>query len=202
MADQTPSPTPRPAALVADCPNTPRCEHPAMIHDVSGDPEDPKPMCCAAGCTCGQPPSLLSMQQLSKPTREQVEELRDAIANVGTELAAKPSVHIAAEHATFGGRYVRQRCAWCGFLLAETDTNREAAYLVEAGRMVQFDRGQLTLVEYRDGGALPAGCCALPPLRTSRSPRGCAPHAGVVLRRRRRAPSRRRVRRLRLPARS
>lgn len=37
------------------CPNTPRCEHPSLIHDVSGDPEDPKPMCCADGCRCGQP---------------------------------------------------------------------------------------------------------------------------------------------------
>lgn len=25
-----------------------------MIHDVSGDPEDPRPMCCADGCRCGQ----------------------------------------------------------------------------------------------------------------------------------------------------
>ena len=37
------------------CPNTPPCEHPSPIHDVSGDPEDPKPMCCADGCRCGQP---------------------------------------------------------------------------------------------------------------------------------------------------
>lgn len=37
------------------CPNQPPCEHPSLIHDVSGDPEDPKPMCCADGCDCGQP---------------------------------------------------------------------------------------------------------------------------------------------------
>lgn len=44
-------------ATAADtsCPNQPKCEHPSWIHDVSGDPEDPKPMCCADGCTCGQP---------------------------------------------------------------------------------------------------------------------------------------------------
>lgn len=35
------------------CPNTPPCDHPAMIHDISGDPEDPRPMCCIDGCTCG-----------------------------------------------------------------------------------------------------------------------------------------------------
>jgi hypothetical protein len=38
-----------------NCPNTPPCEHPSLVHDVSGDPEDPKPMCCADGCRCGQP---------------------------------------------------------------------------------------------------------------------------------------------------
>ncbi|ANN16219.1 hypothetical protein SD37_11585 [Amycolatopsis orientalis] len=48
--DQPAEPTPD-----GRCPNTPPCEHPAMIHDVSGDPEDPKPMCCADGCACGQP---------------------------------------------------------------------------------------------------------------------------------------------------
>jgi hypothetical protein len=37
------------------CPNNPPCEHPSFIHDVSGDPEDPKPMCCADGCRCGRP---------------------------------------------------------------------------------------------------------------------------------------------------
>jgi len=51
-AEQTATPAPAPWGR---CPNTPPCEHPSLIHDVSGDPEDPKPMCCADGCRCGQP---------------------------------------------------------------------------------------------------------------------------------------------------
>lgn len=31
------------------------CEHPATAHDVSGDPEDPRPICCVDGCHCGRP---------------------------------------------------------------------------------------------------------------------------------------------------
>lgn len=42
------------------CPHHPPCEHPAMAHDVSGDPEDPAPMCCAEGCQCGQVVGVVS----------------------------------------------------------------------------------------------------------------------------------------------
>jgi hypothetical protein len=35
------------------CPNN-RCEHSSVAHDVSGDPEDPRPMCTMDGCTCGR----------------------------------------------------------------------------------------------------------------------------------------------------
>lgn len=38
---------------VNGCPNTPPCEHPAWIHDIDSY-DDPKPMCCADGCNCGQ----------------------------------------------------------------------------------------------------------------------------------------------------
>jgi hypothetical protein len=73
-----------------------------------------------------------------------------------------PTVHIASEHVRIGERYVRQRCGWCGFLLSEADTDHEAAYLAAPGLLVEFDRGQMTLVPYVDGGPLPPGCCALP----------------------------------------
>lgn len=36
------------------CPNTPQCPHPGLLHDVSGDYEDPRPTCCADGCDCGK----------------------------------------------------------------------------------------------------------------------------------------------------
>lgn len=36
------------------CPNTPRCPHPALLHDIQ-DLEDPSPTCCFEGCRCGQP---------------------------------------------------------------------------------------------------------------------------------------------------
>lgn len=35
------------------CPNN-RCEHSSVAHDVSGDPEDPRPMCTMDGCACGR----------------------------------------------------------------------------------------------------------------------------------------------------
>lgn len=47
------------------CPNTPRCEHPALIHDVSGDDEDPVPICGAFGCPCGKTPEQQATEQAS-----------------------------------------------------------------------------------------------------------------------------------------
>jgi hypothetical protein len=34
------------------CPNTPRCPHGAVLHDVE-DWEDMSPTCCVDGCGCG-----------------------------------------------------------------------------------------------------------------------------------------------------
>lgn len=34
------------------CPNTPRCPHGAILHDVY-DADDPTPACCVDGCPCG-----------------------------------------------------------------------------------------------------------------------------------------------------
>lgn len=34
------------------CPNTPRCEHPAWVHDIDTY-EDPRPICCVDDCPCG-----------------------------------------------------------------------------------------------------------------------------------------------------
>lgn len=36
------------------CPNEPRCTHPAFVHDIDTY-EDPRPICCADGCSCGKP---------------------------------------------------------------------------------------------------------------------------------------------------
>lgn len=39
------------------CPNTPRCPHGGVFHDVE-DMEDTSPMCCIEGCACGGAESL------------------------------------------------------------------------------------------------------------------------------------------------
>ncbi|CRK59033.1 hypothetical protein [Alloactinosynnema sp. L-07] len=44
------------------CPNIPRCEHPAMAHDVA-DYADPRPMCCVDGCPCGKHAAPSTSQQ-------------------------------------------------------------------------------------------------------------------------------------------
>jgi hypothetical protein len=36
------------------CPSDPPCPHPGLVHDIYL-PEDPRPMCCMEGCTCGRP---------------------------------------------------------------------------------------------------------------------------------------------------
>lgn len=48
------------------CPNTPRCEHPGLIHDI-WDYDDPRPMCCADGCDCGKPTSGLPPLAIGGP---------------------------------------------------------------------------------------------------------------------------------------
>lgn len=35
------------------CPNTPRCPHGALLHDIE-DYDDPSPRCCIEGCDCGR----------------------------------------------------------------------------------------------------------------------------------------------------
>ncbi|HEX3781715.1 MAG TPA: hypothetical protein VHX38_18790 [Pseudonocardiaceae bacterium] len=40
-------------AGLTDCPNTPPCEHPALVHD-NDELNQPRPICWAVGCTCGR----------------------------------------------------------------------------------------------------------------------------------------------------
>lgn len=57
------------------CPNTPRCEHPAMVHDIDTY-EDPRPMCCAEGCTCGQPEAVWTNLPVIAINHAQLEGVR------------------------------------------------------------------------------------------------------------------------------
>src|ERR1700749_1267530 len=41
--------------VTGSCPNLPPCEHPGMVHEWSGDYEDPRYMCCVDECPCGKP---------------------------------------------------------------------------------------------------------------------------------------------------
>lgn len=36
------------------CPNEPSCGHPALVHDTD-QLNQPHPLCCTPGCTCGRP---------------------------------------------------------------------------------------------------------------------------------------------------
>lgn len=160
MADQTPSPTPRTTAGLAGCPNTPPCEHPAMIHDVSGDPEDPKPMCCADGCSCGQPTPELAAEPGPLPF---------ALLTIAGPFD-EPAVHIAGPPITINGRYQRQLCAWCGHRLLDYDLANVAVpddqpgppATFPAGRLIQVIGAMAVTLEQGDGDELPDGCCANP----------------------------------------
>jgi hypothetical protein len=59
---------------VPGCPNQPPCEHPAMIHDVSGDPEDPLPCCCSPGCDCGVAAARAAEERRARPQQATVSE--------------------------------------------------------------------------------------------------------------------------------
>lgn len=153
MADRTPSPIPRTTAGQAGCPNTPPCGHPAMIHDVSGDAEDPKPMCCADGCSCGQPAPELAAEPGPLPFEDR-------------------SVHLVGVQARLSGRHVRQRCAWCGHLLVDLVLDEpevltsnippaEHPDLLRAGRFVEVIGDTVTELPRPTDGALPDDCCAL-----------------------------------------
>ena len=96
----------------------------------------------------------------------------DALA---AELGTSP-VHIAGFPVKVGSEG-RQLCAWCGLVLFDVDYSRIAWALNEdgsdpgppqpwdVGALVRKEGNMTCVVAHVDGEALPAGCCANPPLR-------------------------------------
>jgi hypothetical protein len=52
------------------CPNTPRCGHGAVLHDIE-DYDDPLPRCCVEDCGCGAPATAPAARPADNPTTEE-----------------------------------------------------------------------------------------------------------------------------------
>lgn len=96
--------------------------------------------------------------------------------------------HIAGVEITINDRWIRQRCAWCGYVLADYDLTRVAVPIGQPGRPGGWETGAIVMV---DGNAswvveiagydLPAETCARretdPPPRTGPSAADADPPA-------------------------
>ena len=77
-------------------------------------------------------------------------------------------MHIAGLDIEVGGRFLRQRCAWCGAVLVDYDLERVAAPVGQdprpsvwpPGDLVRVDGNVSAIVPHADGEKLPADCCA------------------------------------------
>jgi len=79
--------------------------------------------------------------------------------------------HIAAQQVVICGRYVRQRCAWCGEVLEDVDLSNLAFENSEdaknpypewpAGALIGVDGNCRYIVSPEVEGTMPDDCCAL-----------------------------------------
>lgn len=79
------------------------------------------------------------------------------------------TIHIAGQQVDIGGRYLRQRCSWCGAVLIDYDLAMMGEVIRpeeptpppmwEVGRLVLCDGPLSTLVEHKDGERLPSASC-------------------------------------------
>jgi hypothetical protein len=77
------------------------------------------------------------------------------------------TVHIAGMAIDIGGRYLRQRCSWCGAVLIDYDLSMTASVVVggeEPARPATWEVGSLVLVDGAmsttvDGEKLPPASC-------------------------------------------
>jgi hypothetical protein len=78
-----------------------------------------------------------------------------------------PVTHIAGAQVEVGS-HLRQRCSWCGAILADYDLTRIAVpegqdprpAMWETGKLVRVDGPASWIVEHEDGADLPADSCA------------------------------------------
>ncbi len=83
-------------------------------------------------------------------------------------VAVSPVTHIAGPDIQVG-YCLRQRCAWCGVILADYDLNRIAVPEGQDPRPGMWAQGELVrrdgcawfVVEHEDGADLPEDCCAV-----------------------------------------
>lgn len=72
------------------------------------------------------------------------------------------TTHFASNTITVEGRFMRQRCVWCGVLLTDYDLSRIASSdgsepgSWETGRLVRVDGNHSSVVE---GDKIPDDCC-------------------------------------------
>jgi hypothetical protein len=75
-------------------------------------------------------------------------------------------IHVAGVHIQIG-KYLRQRCGWCGAVLLDYDLSRIAVPVGEdptpatwpMGSLVSVDGNLSVLVDHEDGTNLPEGAC-------------------------------------------
>jgi len=58
-----------------------------------------------------------------------------------------PKVHVAGPCLTLDGRYIRQRCSWCGAVLTDYDLDRIAAPVGQDSSPGQWSEGAFVLVD-------------------------------------------------------
>lgn len=85
-----------------------------------------------------------------------------------TDLDAKGTITHIAGLDVQAGRYLRQRCSWCGAVLSDYDLARVAVLeglnprpaTWTVGALVAIDGIASWVVEHEDGAELPADACA------------------------------------------
>jgi len=91
-------------------------------------------------------------------------------------------VHIGGDTVTVFGRYVRQRCAWCGKVLVEYDLERVAVPVGQEGPPATFPAGALVLV---DGNMMtvvePEMIAESPGVEIAKLPENACPHDPMTI---------------------
>jgi hypothetical protein len=96
-----------------------------------------------------------------------VAEPRDGIDRLDAELddyvRRGEVVHVAGPCITFAGRWVRQRCVWCGHVLIDMDlartANTPARWAVDALVHVDGSMSWVATADDNDEGRVPDRCC-------------------------------------------
>lgn len=92
------------------------------------------------------------------------------------EVAPSVKIHIAGLGLVIGGRFARQRCAWCGEILVDEDATliaspdpspRDPLWEVNALIRVRVGEGVTAYERLEQTDLLPVDCCAYSETRTT-----------------------------------